>query len=118
MPDADEVLDRAVALAERYGEAIVEIHNVLNDDTHSDGGKVMRARLVLAGLDPALLSVRKPDLEVRRMRELVREIVNVMACRWWPRARLRHSTSRRSRRAKARPDSGPQVHPQRTSTAG
>lgn len=51
MPEADEVLDSAVALAERYGEAIVAIHNVLNDDTYSDAGKVMRARLVLAGLD-------------------------------------------------------------------
>lgn len=56
MPDAEEVLDRAVALAERYGEALVEIHNALSDETYSDGGKVMRARLVLAGLDPALLS--------------------------------------------------------------
>jgi hypothetical protein len=52
MLDADEVLDRAASLAERYGNAIVEVSNVLNDDTYSDAGKVMRARLVLAGLAP------------------------------------------------------------------
>jgi predicted trehalose synthase len=54
MPEAEEVLASAVTLAERYGEALVEIHNVLANDTYSDAGKVMRVRLVLAALDPAL----------------------------------------------------------------
>lgn len=59
MPDPDQVLDRAASLAERYGNAIVAISNVLNDDTYSDGGKVMRVRVVLAGLDSEALSDRK-----------------------------------------------------------
>lgn len=62
-PDAEEVLDRAASLAQRYGDAIVEIHNILADDTYSDAGKVMRARLVLAGLDSeALADERNADV--------------------------------------------------------
>lgn len=47
----EAVMERAVGLVERYGEALTEISRVLADDTLSDAGKVMRVRVVLAGLD-------------------------------------------------------------------
>jgi hypothetical protein len=47
----EATLDRAVALVERYGAAIMAISDVLADDSLSDAGKVMRVRLILAGLD-------------------------------------------------------------------
>ena len=44
-------LERAIALVERYGQAIVKIGDVLNGE-YSSASKIMRIRLVLAEMAP------------------------------------------------------------------
>lgn len=49
--DAVAIADRAVNLVERWADALMAISIALADDSLSDAGKVMRVRLILAGLD-------------------------------------------------------------------
>lgn len=46
----DDELERATALAERYGEAIRAIGAALVAEDLNDRGRIMRARGVIAGL--------------------------------------------------------------------
>lgn len=48
--DMDAALGRATDLAERYGEAILQVQSALADDTLADKGKIMRARVAIASL--------------------------------------------------------------------
>lgn len=52
--DLSCVAERATELATRYGEAIVEIHEALDDDTLSPAARIVRVRLIIAGLDTEL----------------------------------------------------------------
>jgi hypothetical protein len=45
-----DAAEKAAALAERYGEAIVAISEAL-DAPISDGARVLRVRVIIAGLD-------------------------------------------------------------------
>jgi hypothetical protein len=45
-----DALERAVAQAERYGEALERIAEALNASDLNDRGRIMRARGVIAGL--------------------------------------------------------------------
>jgi hypothetical protein len=46
-----ELLERATSLAEKYGEAIIAISEVLSEESAPMGARVMRARLCIGALD-------------------------------------------------------------------
>lgn len=60
--DLEEAVERATSMAERYGEAIVAIGEALGSDLISDGARINRVRMIVAGLDSlALPRERRSD---------------------------------------------------------
>lgn len=44
-------LERATAMAERYGEAVIRISGVLGEDAVPLPARIMKAQTIIAGLD-------------------------------------------------------------------
>lgn len=58
----EKTLERATSLAERYGEAIVEISKALNAKVLTPKSRILRAQTIIAGLAPE----SEPEPEARR----------------------------------------------------